>query len=263
MNEFTKMKMGKFGINLNRNLSRNGQTLVDILDESSDVEKRILDEYGAVFLTKAMPPTKVMFSNDREVDKFQAKVGSLSANIGGSTIELQKPAMKSLLKAVAEAEKQGLSITPRDGEEAGKRSFEKTLTLWNSRFEPALSYWNSNGRLSHRQIEKLVSLPIKKQVAEVLKLEEQGIYFNTFFNNSILYSVAAPGTSQHLSMLAFDVSEFRDEKVREILAKNGWFRTVQNDEPHFTYLGFQENKLPFLGLQKVDRGGDKFWIPDY
>ncbi len=261
MSEFTKMKGKKFGINLSRNLSRNGQMLVDILDESSDVEKRILNEYGAVFLTKAVPPTKVMFSNDKEVDEFQAKAGSTSAKIGGSKIELQPPAMKSLLKAVAEAEKKGLSITPRGGEEAGKRSFEKTLALWNSRFEPALSYWNSKGSLNDEQVEKLVSLPIKKQVAEVLKLEKEGIYFNTFFNNSILYSVAAPGTSQHLSMLAFDVSEFRDEKVREILANNGWFRTVQNDEPHFTYLGFNEDELPFLGLRKVIRKGDDFWIP--
>lgn len=248
--------------NLRQNLNLNGQTITDLYDESNEVEKRILYEYGAVFLTKATPPNKVMFTSDAEVDEFQSKTESCISVIDGSVIELQTSAMDSLSTAIYEAASQSLSITPRDGEEAGKRSYNKTLTLWNSRFEPALLHWESKGLLSKKQINKLVSTPIKQQVTEVLKLEEKGIYFNTFFNNSILYSVAAPGTSQHLSMLAFDVSEFRDAKVREILAANGWFRTVQNDEPHFTYLGYAEKELPDLGLQKVNRNGDEFWIPN-
>jgi hypothetical protein len=41
--------------------------------------------------------------------------------------------------------------------------------------------------------------------------------------------------------------------------KYGWFRTVRNDEPHFTFLGRDEGELESLGLKKVD--GD-FWVPD-
>ncbi|MGI8669260.1 MAG: hypothetical protein ACR2J3_05335 [Aridibacter sp.] len=226
------------------------------------LEKRILDEYGAVFLTKATPPTKVMFTSDDEVNAFQAKAGNTSANVGGTTIELQPDAMKALQDAIAEVKQQGLNITPRDGAEAAKRSYQKTLTLWNSRVEPALKYWKSKGRLTDEKISQLKSMPINSQVAEVLELEKQGIYFNTFFNNSILYSVAAPGTSQHLSMLAFDADEFENPKVRNILAKHGWFRTVQNDEPHFTYLGYQESELLALGLKKVSRKSGEFWIPN-
>ena len=103
------------------------------------------------------------------------------------------------------------------------------------------------------------SEPIKQQVADVLQLESQGIYFSTNFDKSILYSVAAPGTSQHLSMLAFDAKEFGNEGVRKIMAKHGWFRTVRSDQPHFTYLGYAESELPSLGLKKVSGG---FWIPD-
>ena len=157
---------------------------------------------------------------------------------------------------------EGVSITPRDGAEAGRRTYRKTLDLWNSRFLKACDHWQGKGRLTADQVARLKSLPIKQQVDEVLKLEESGIYFNTFFNNSILYSVAAPGTSQHLSMLALDVSEFADEKVRRILARHGWFRTVQNDEPHFTYLGLEESKLPAYGLKKVSKNGGEYWIPD-
>ena len=45
-------------------------------------------------------------------------------------------------------------------------------------------------------------------------------------------------------MLAFDVNEFDNPRVREILAKHGWFQTVLSDLPHFTYLGLKEKDLP-------------------
>lgn len=234
----------------------------NVINELNIVEKRILAEYGAVFLTRATPPPKIMFMSEEEVEAFQTEAGSTSAKIGGTTVELQPEAMKALQKASAEAKRKGLEITPRDGAEAAKRSFQKTLSLWNSRFEPALEHWKSRGRLTDEKILHLKSLPIKQQVSEVLALEKQGIFFNTFFNDSILYSVAAPGTSQHLSMLAFDANEFGDKMVRDILAKHGWFRTVQNDEPHFTYLGYRESDLPALGLKKISKKGGEFWIPN-
>jgi hypothetical protein len=78
----------------------------------------------------------------------------------------------------------------------------------------------------------------------------------------VLYSIAAPGTSQHIAMLAFDANEFRDARVREILAANGWFQTVLSDLPHFTFLGLKEEELPARGLKSVEVEGQKFWIPD-
>ena len=170
-------------------------------------------------------------------------------------------AMNALKAAISDAQGKGLNISPRDGVEAGRRSYAKTLSLWQSRFEPALKHWKSKGRLSDDQISTLRSLPIKEQVAGVLELEKTGVYFNTFFNNSILYSVAAPGTSQHLSMLAFDVTEYADVRVQKIMADQGWFRTVQNDAPHFTYLGYKESELPSIGLKKVSKKDGDFWIP--
>jgi hypothetical protein len=63
-------------------------------------------------------------------------------------------------------------------------------------------------------------------------------------------------------MLAFDVAEYKNERVREILARRGWFQTVVSDLPHFTYLGADENELPDLGLKKVENCGQTFWIPN-
>jgi hypothetical protein len=99
-------------------------------------------------------------------------------------------------------------------------------------------------------------------VPEILELEERGIYFAKDLSKSIIYSVAPPGTSQHLSMLAIDIAEFENPRVREIMAKNGWFQTVVSDLPHFTYLGTDENDLPDLGLKTVVSGDRRFWIPD-
>src|SRR6185369_8049224 len=99
----------------------------------------------------------------------------------------------------------------------------------------------------------------------ILDLEDkEHLYFGTFFDRSILYSVAAPGASQHLAMLAFDVAEYQDTGVESALERHGWFRTVSNDLPHFTYLGRRESELPELGLKRVlRRYGETdyhFWV---
>jgi len=63
-------------------------------------------------------------------------------------------------------------------------------------------------------------------------------------------------------MLALDVSEHENPRVRGILAKHGWFQTVVSDLPHFTFLGVPENQLSGLGLKKNNDGGRVFWMPD-
>jgi hypothetical protein len=100
------------------------------------------------------------------------------------------------------------------------------------------------------------------QVAEVLELEKSEIYFSKDLSKSILYSIAAPGTSQHIAMLAFDVNEFQNPRVRELLGKHGWFQTVLSDLPHFTFLGLKESELPKHGLKSVVVDGQTFWIPN-
>ena len=63
-------------------------------------------------------------------------------------------------------------------------------------------------------------------------------------------------------MLALDVTEFGNPRVRAILAQHGWFQTVQSDLPHFTYLGLEEKDLPARGLRRATSGGQVFWIPN-
>jgi hypothetical protein len=245
-------------------LSKRSSNLASLCDERDSVSQRILHEYGAIFIAdeKVVAPPVCMFTNADEVNSFQSKTQIASEQIGDAKIELQGNAMKAYLAARAEAKSAGLDIRPRGGAEAARRGFDDTLRLWKSRVDPACDHWIGKGKLTTEQVEKLKALPIKEQVRTVLEYEKSEIYFNKQFNNSILYSVAAPGTSQHLSMLALDVEEFANKAVREIMANHGWFRTVQNDAPHFTFLGKKEDELVSLGLKKVENKDGEFWIPN-
>lgn len=239
-------------------------SLKDICPIDTDsVANRIFIEYGAIFVAESRInfPTRCIFDNQNDVEIYQNSSISETVIIGGTSITLQKPAMDALLEARREAAKSNLQITPRGGSTAGKRSYYDTARIWNSRFYPALDYWSAKGRISRQEIFEVRNLPIHQQVKQVLEWENDGLYFNTNFSKSILYSVAAPGASQHIFMLALDVQQFGDLRVRNILAKHGWFQTVKSDAPHFTYLGIEESKLPSLGLVAVLVDGQKFWIP--
>jgi hypothetical protein len=235
-----------------------------VCPSSDPVSRRILEEYGAIFVAdkKVTPPPVCVFTTEEQVTKFQEAAGFEAEFMSYDEVELQPAALKSLKKAREEAQKEGLDITPRDGAEAGRRNYEDSVRLWNSRFEPALDYWLSQGRLTQEQVTRLRGLPLSQQVAEVLELEKIGIYFSKDLSKSILYSIAAPGASQHIAMLAFDVNEFDNPRIREIMAKYGWFQTVLSDLPHFTYLGLKEKDLPKHGLRSLEINGQVFWIPN-
>jgi hypothetical protein len=249
---------------LRKSLKKRKTNIESICPASDAVARRVLEDYGAIFLAnkKVLPPPVCVFTSDEQVVEFQEKAGYATEMIGYDEIELQPEAMKQLLKARAEAQMENLDITPRDGAEAARRSFEDSLQLWHTRFQPALDYWLAQGRLTEGQVTRLKSLPLRSQIAEVLELEKSGIYFSKDLSKSILYSIAAPGTSQHIAMLAFDVTKFDNPRVREILANHGWFQTVLSDLPHFTFLGLKEKDLPKHGLKQVEVDGQKFWIPN-
>jgi hypothetical protein len=245
-------------------LARRQAKLEAVCAKDDPVSRRVLEDYGAMFLAseQVVPPPVCMFKSEVEVQTFQNAAKFKSVVVGGARIDLQPAAMDELLAAKAEAQKLGLDITPRGGSEAARRSYSDTVRLWNTRFLPALAYWNQRGRLATEEVARLRRMPLYEQVSAVLDLEKKGIYFSKDLSKSILYSIAAPGTSQHIAMLALDVAQFGDARVRRILARHGWFQTVKSDLPHFTFLGVEETDLPALGLRRVTVGAQLFWIPD-
>ncbi len=248
---------------LGRALARRGLSLETFCPAGDTLTRRVLEEYGAMFVAEGVIlPDACVFETEESVERFQREAGWRAEVLEGVAIELQPPAMVALLGAREEAAYAGLRITPRGGSEAGRRSFGDSLRLWRSRCDPALDHWCAEGRLEGREAERLRRLPLREQASAVLELERGGIFFSKDFKKSILQSVAAPGASQHLAMLAFDVEEFADPRVGALLARHGWFQTVLSDLPHFTYLGLAERDLPARGLRRVDSGGQTFWVPD-
>jgi hypothetical protein len=249
---------------LRKTLKKRKTKIETICPGSNLVARRVLEDYGAIFIAskKVMPPPVCVFTSEEQVTKFQEQAGFVSETIGFDEIELQPEAMKQLLKAREQAIKEDLDITPRGGTEAARRNYEESMRLWDTRFLPALEYWVGQGRLSAEQAARLRTLPLHEQIGEVLDLEKNEIYFSKDLSKSILYSIAAPGTSQHIAMLALDVTEFQNARVREILAKHGWFQTVLSDLPHFTFLGLKEDDLPKHGLKAVVVNEQTFWIPN-
>lgn len=245
-------------------LAERGQTINALCPPDDSAALRVLHDYGAMFVgsREILPPPVCMFTSEDDVAKFQKEAGWAGAKIGDEVIELQPAAMTGLLKARAAARAENLDISPRDGAEGARRSYADTVRLWNSRFLPALDHWQALGKLSQADTDRLRALSVWQQVAAVLELEKDGIWFSKDLSKSILYSIAAPGASQHIAMLAFDINEFCVARVREILATHGWFQTVLSDLPHFTYLGLAEDALTSRGLKRVDVASQQFWIPD-
>ena len=235
-----------------------------VCDSDDDpVAGRVLREYGAMFIAaeNVLVPSQCVFSDSAATKEFQSRADLTAQKIGGTSITLQDGALQALNSAIKEAASQRLRITPRGGSIAGLRSYEDTVRLWDSRFYKALAHWESKGKIAKEEAAVARKLSPFEQVPLALKWEDQGYWFSTGFNRTILSSVAAPGTSQHLTGLALDVAEFANPKVRAILNKHGWFQTVADDTPHFTYLGRAEEDLPEFGLVSVEKNGYKFWIP--
>lgn len=230
---------------------------------TDDVGKRLFKDYGALFVARggASPPKTVIFKDEAEVSAYQNGLQKSKETIGGFLVELQSAALQGLKNAISEAKQNGVSITPNAADSA-RRTYADTVKLWASRVNPGLAHWVGKKKLSQADANKIKALSPFEQVPEIFKLEAQGIYFATQFDKSIIYSVAPPGTSQHLSMLALDVKQHGDAKVRSILAKHGWYQTVVSDLPHFTFLGVSESELSNLGLKKVSDGGRVFWLPN-
>jgi hypothetical protein len=228
------------------------------------VAARVLREYGAMFAASdaVTLPASCIYRGETDVLTFQKSLATSTVETGGIRISLQAKAAESLQSALTEASGKGLSITPYDGAIAGSRSYGDTLRLWNGRFFSALDHWTRRGRLTEADRIAVTGVSLQKRIEMILQWESQGIFFSTDRSRSIFSSTAPPGTSQHLSMLAFDVTEYTSPEIRQIMNRYGWFQTVVGDPVHFTFLGVPETELPARGLKPFERGSHRYWVPN-
>jgi len=230
----------------------------------STVAKRVLSEYGAMFVASSTvkSPPACLFQNDAEVAAFHSKLDTSFVLINGIQLNLQKAAADSLNAVIVEALAEGISVRPLHGAIAGGRTYADTVRLWNSRFEPALKYWNRQKRISDDEAASVMQMSLEKQIEKVIEWESQGMKFGTGRGSSIFASTAPPGASQHLSLIAVDIAPPLTPSIIALMNSHGWFQTVKGDRPHFTYLGMAEKELPARGLKALLFDGTQYWVPN-
>ncbi|MEH2234488.1 MAG: D-alanyl-D-alanine carboxypeptidase family protein [Nostoc sp.] len=186
-------------------------------------EYTLLRSYGAVFVNPEIGiklPPKDIFANEQETQEFQATL-TMGHVEGTNDCYLQKSAADALNKARIQ---QQIPLKSGYGSGDCTRTFNTNLRFWHK-------YANDR----------------------VLAKVQQGK------ETKILGLVAPPGTSQHLWGLAIDLRVGSKEQ-RKALNQNGWFQTVENDTPHWTYVGLSEENLPVFGFKKQAIRGITYWI---
>ncbi|MEH1987746.1 D-alanyl-D-alanine carboxypeptidase family protein [Nostoc sp.] len=186
-------------------------------------EYTLLRSYGAVFVNPDIGiklPPKDIFANEQETQEFQATF-TMGHVDGTNDCYLQKSAADALNKARIQ---QQIPLKSGYGSGDCTRTFNTNLRFWHK-------YANDR----------------------VLAKVQQGK------DTKILGLVAPPGTSQHLWGLAIDLRVGSKEQ-RKALNQNGWFQTVENDVPHWTYVGLSEENLPLFGFKKQAIRGITYWM---
>jgi hypothetical protein len=227
--------------------------------------ERLLREYGAPIAAAesvvARPPAVVLWRPE-DVAQFQRTLRLDSAVIGGTMVRLQAPALRALRDASARARRSGVRMAPRGGAAASLRSADQTERFWLARLKRGFERFVESRLMSQRQADSIFALPPGPQTELVLGLEDAGFCFGGAGEKTILHSVAAPGSSQHLFGYAIDIEQHGSITVRSLLARAGFWQTVLDDEPHFTYLGTASAAvLESRGLLRITRGSRTYWLP--
>ncbi|WP_427158295.1 D-alanyl-D-alanine carboxypeptidase family protein [Aliinostoc sp. HNIBRCY26] len=193
------------------------------IPQPGSYEYILLKAYGAVFinqLTTVKLPSNVLLNNEQETQTFQNNLTMVKIE-GTNDCYLQAIAATALNQARSQE-----NIPLKSGYGSGDctRTFATNLRFWHK-------YANQH------------TLDKVKQGQET----------------AILSTVAPPGASQHLWGLAIDL-RISNQQQRKTLNEYGWFQTVVNDVPHWTYLGLTESDLVNLGLVNRVEKGISYWV---
>ncbi|MBW4633938.1 MAG: D-alanyl-D-alanine carboxypeptidase family protein [Iphinoe sp. HA4291-MV1] len=216
-------------LNPNKNLTYKERFLAAITDNlpmipaPNTFEYILLRAYGSVFVNQKPEiklPQKVVFTNEQETKQFQSTL-ILSKVNGTSNCYLQKLATDALNRARTQVQ---IPLKSGYGTSDCTRSFATNLRFWQK-------YANNNTLEQVRQGKEI----------------------------KILGVVAPPGASQHIWGLAVDL-RVSNEVQKQALNQNGWYQTVENDIPHWTYVGLSEEKLTELGFQNKVVRDITYWV---
>lgn len=235
---------------------------------SDDLEKLVLNGYGAVFVSEgAILPENCLFKSEAEITAFQCKIkGMQGSKLENIDYYLQPNAAKALEKVFAKMvgyknvarNFNGTTVTRPNGlsDDWAMRTLRQTECNWIGA-----------GANANKCDDAILSNSFTK--SKILEAVPDDGYKHMF-------SYAIPGGSQHHFGLAIDVnngSVIKPSPVNKIplcdeencvkaLNENGWYRTVPTDEYHFTYLGYKDPaKLEAHGLKLRKCGKFNYWVP--
>lgn len=193
------------------------------IPQAGTYEYTLLRAYGAVFVDQEPEiklPSKNIFANVEETREFQATLTLGKVN-NTRDCYLQQSAADALNRARSQI---SIPLKSGYGEADCTRTFETNLRFWRK-------YAND------KTLEKVQE---GKDIA-------------------ILGLVAPPGASQHLWGLAIDLRVWNLAQ-KQALNQNGWYQTVENDTPHWTYLGQPQEKLIEFGFNNKIVRGITYWL---
>ncbi|MBW4625357.1 MAG: D-alanyl-D-alanine carboxypeptidase family protein [Brasilonema octagenarum HA4186-MV1] len=183
----------------------------------------LLRAYGSVFVNQDPQiklPPKVLFTNDQETKQFQSTL-TLTQVKNTSQCYLQKSAADAFDQARSQVQ---IPLKSGYGASDCSRSFATNLRFWQKYAD-------------------------NKTLEQVRQGKE----------TKILGLVAPPGASQHLWGLAIDL-RVTTEAQKQALNQYGWYRTVENDIPHWTYVGLPPEKLTEFGFQNKVVENVTYWL---
>ncbi len=198
-------------------------TKLPTIPQVGTFEYILLRAYGAAFVNQQPEiklPPKVILANEQETKAFQTTL-TMGKVDNTNDCYLQKLAADAFNKAKSAAR---ISLKSGYGGSDCTRTFATNLRFWRK-------YADNN----------------------TLERVRQGK------ETAILGIVAPPGASQHLWGLAIDLQVY-SQVQRQALNKNGWFQTVENDVPHWTYVGLTEDNLPLFGFKNKIVRGTTYWL---
>src|SRR5258705_10908548 len=98
---------------LRKSLKKRKTSIESICPSADPVSRRVLEDYGAIFIAKhVMPPPVCVFTTEEEVTRFQESAGYTSEMLGFHGVGLQPQASKQLLNPGTEAQREDREITP-------------------------------------------------------------------------------------------------------------------------------------------------------
>jgi len=247
---------------------------------NKEIERRILYEYGAVYLSTVFETRKndekipCLFGSQDEIKDLTKKFLKEMDKFIFGKFYLQAKAKAELLKVFKDLG--GAKFVARNCNSKPKDCTNGINNDWSLRdYRQTMCNWTNQEDCDREGL-----LPIDAELAVLdPSFDIAKKYSEQATNRPMMFKFAIPGGSQHHLGLAIDVNngtgnsdskECKKSKTCRVcgnncissLEKHGWYRTVKYDPYHFTFLGFSVTELPSKGLKQVKCKDNKlYWVP--